>query len=55
MFYYGLAWLYRDDVATLADYISIFDRLAKQKYPQIIAHFVCFDFFFFYLFVVAIP
>jgi len=39
MFYYGLAWLYRDDVATLADYISMFDRLAKQKYPEIITHF----------------
>jgi len=39
MYYYGLSWLYRDDVATLADYISLFDSLAKQKYPEIIAHF----------------
>jgi len=38
MFYYGLAWLYRDDVAILANYIMMFDALAKQKYPEIVAH-----------------
>lgn len=38
MFYYGLAWLYRDDVATLADYIGMFDKLSRQRYPQIIGH-----------------
>lgn len=45
MFHYGLAALYRDDVATLADYIQIFDHLAKLQFPDIVAHFeeVMFD------------
>jgi len=39
MFHYGMAGLYRDDVATLADYIAAFDKVAKQQYPEIAHHF----------------
>jgi len=39
MFYYGLGNIFRDDVATLADYISMFDRLSKHQYPDIVSHF----------------
>jgi len=39
MFHYGLANLFRDDVATLADYIQIFDFLAKSQFPEIVNHF----------------
>jgi len=39
MFHYGMASLYRDDVATLAEYITAFDELAKEMYPEITLHF----------------
>jgi len=39
MFHYGMAGLYRDDVATLADYITSFDTVSKQQYPEITHHF----------------
>jgi len=45
MFQYGLSGLYRDDVAILADYIQLFDRVSKTNFPDIVAHFeeVMFD------------